>query len=305
MRADRVLLGFVAVLVGLGWLLVNLGLLPAHALRELWRYWPVLIILWGILLLLGRGDGGFGCLVGLVILALVATLVFDFSFLPFDDNQARETVVTDYELPLPEQEPALLQVNLFQGAGEMTLKEIPSSDELLVKAQVKTHAKASVDEKTDGDKAVVEIRDPDFSVNLRNRFSLWDVRLAQGIPLSLNIKTGAGQAEMDFRRLQVKNLEIDAGVGDMTIHLGTSGGDCEIEGGAANITFYVPQNVGLRLKLTSGIVNLDDGENNLVALGSREYESKNIDDKDVIVNIKVTMGAGAIKILPSTEKGLL
>lgn len=300
MRADRVILGLVVVLLGLGLLLFNLGLLPMQPLWELRRYWPVLLILWGILLLVGRGDGGYGCLVGLAVFTLVATIVYSFAFTPLNG----EVVFTDYELPLPG-EIGQLQLNLFQGAGELELKEIPAADDLLVKAKIRTHAKASIIETTEGEKMTVEIRDPGFSGSLRNRASLWDVRVAQGIPLSIRIRTGAAQAELDFRRLQVNNLEIKAGAGDLTLHLGASGGDYVIEGGAGSLTFYVPSNVGLRMKISGGLIDLDDGEEKLVSLGDREYESKNIEGKDVIVNIRITMGAGEINILPAAAKGML
>jgi len=71
MKADRIVLGIALLFIGIVWVLVNTGVIPARVAADWWRYWPLLLVLWGVLLLTGRGTGGLGCLVPLIIAVFV------------------------------------------------------------------------------------------------------------------------------------------------------------------------------------------------------------------------------------------
>jgi hypothetical protein len=80
MKADRIVLGLTLLLVGTIWVLVNIGVLPSHVAADLWRYWPLLLILWGLLILAGRGPGALGCLVPILLVIFVLSFFFAVPF---------------------------------------------------------------------------------------------------------------------------------------------------------------------------------------------------------------------------------
>ncbi len=78
------LLGLVLVIIGLFWLAKNLNLLPEHWLISYgWyfrQYWPVLVILGGIRILVRRAYPGLALILNLLIIfALIAALLYWFS----------------------------------------------------------------------------------------------------------------------------------------------------------------------------------------------------------------------------------
>lgn len=81
-----VLIGGIIVLVGLGLLLDNLGIVRIH---DVWRFWPVVLVIWGVSRLLesrsaaGYVWGGLVALVGAVFL-LDNFHILIFEFEPFD-----------------------------------------------------------------------------------------------------------------------------------------------------------------------------------------------------------------------------
>jgi hypothetical protein len=62
--------GLFLVFLGTVFLLTNLGLVPSSVWNELWKFWPVLIILLGLRLLGGRN------IISRIIIALVTLFVF-------------------------------------------------------------------------------------------------------------------------------------------------------------------------------------------------------------------------------------
>jgi hypothetical protein len=62
--------GILLVFLGMIFLLTNLGLVPSSVWGELWKFWPVLIILLGLRLLTGRN------IVSRIIIALITLFVF-------------------------------------------------------------------------------------------------------------------------------------------------------------------------------------------------------------------------------------
>jgi hypothetical protein len=62
--------GLFLVFLGIIFLLTNFGIVPSNVWDELWKFWPVLIILFGIQLLAGKNT------VSRTIIALLTLFVF-------------------------------------------------------------------------------------------------------------------------------------------------------------------------------------------------------------------------------------
>jgi hypothetical protein len=62
--------GLFLVFLGIVFLLTNLGLVPSSIWNELWKFWPVLVILLGLRLLAGRNT------ISRIIIALVTLFAF-------------------------------------------------------------------------------------------------------------------------------------------------------------------------------------------------------------------------------------
>lgn len=89
----------------------------------------------------------------------------------------------------------------------------------------------------------------DFSLN-EDSFYAWDLRLPTGLPMNLSVNMGAGEADLDLRGCDVRELSVDLGAGDTSIDLsGEWSNDltASINAGAGKLELKVPANVGVRL----------------------------------------------------------
>ena len=69
-HGNGILGGLFLVFLGIVFLLTNLGLLPSTIWNELWKFWPVLVILLGIRILAGRNA------ISRIIITLLTLFVF-------------------------------------------------------------------------------------------------------------------------------------------------------------------------------------------------------------------------------------
>ncbi len=87
-----------------------------------------------------------------------------------------------------------------------------------------------------------------------NRTNEWDLRLASGIPVDLDVELGVGQSELDLRDVDVRRFNALTGVGETTIDLSgvrSNNVTARIESGLGVLTVRVPSGVGVRVMTIS------------------------------------------------------
>ncbi len=73
-KAGDIIFALLLIFAGGMFLANNLGIIPWEIWTELWRYWPVLLILWGLRIVLGKSNGSRLLLGFLAFLAFVLIL---------------------------------------------------------------------------------------------------------------------------------------------------------------------------------------------------------------------------------------
>ena len=91
-------------------------------------------------------------------------------------------------------------------------------------------------------------------------------------------------------------MTIKAGAGEFTLWLGHYDTDIIIENGAGNITIYVPEETGVRLRTSGGLMSVKGDHARVISVGDRSYESDNLEQKAAIADIRITAGAGAVTL---------
>jgi hypothetical protein len=96
----------------------------------------------------------------------------------------------------------------------------------------------------------------DSHIRMLNSHNAWDLRFADDVPLNLDITVGAGQGDLDLRGLDVRDLTLNFGTGELTADLtgprksnliGT------IKGGIGSAKIRLPKDVGVSVHATGGI----------------------------------------------------
>ena len=129
--------------------------------------------------------------------------------------------------------------------------------------------------------------------NTRNE---WEIDLNEDVPLDLEVNFGAGKGVLDLRSLILESVDIDMGVGDLTVDLSGErdrGMDVVINGGIGSAVVYLPIDVGVRVKVDKGI-----GSVYARGLNKREHVYTNdvYEKSDVFLDISIDAGIGSIDL---------
>jgi len=125
----------------------------------------------------------------------------------------------------------------------------------------------------------------------------WEMKLANDIPLDLNIRCGAGENEVDLHELTLRSAEVHLGAGqvDMDLRIQPKKDvDVRIEGGVGEAKVRVPRDVAVVAEASGGIGEID-------VQGMRKDGNRWISDAygkgGPTIRLTVKGGIGSIRIV--------
>ncbi len=126
---------------------------------------------------------------------------------------------------------------------------------------------------------------------------VWDVKLNDGIPMTLDLETGAGESRLDLRPLKVEEIRLKTGASSTEITLPAQAGKTRIKvtSGAASVVLRVPDGVAARIAVESGLAGITIDQNRFPRSGNG-YQSADYDRAVNSVDIKIETGVGAVEI---------
>ena len=147
-----------------------------------------------------------------------------------------------------------LEASIRMGAGQLRLEAV-GSDALNADFEYRPSSlkpEVSYDVASE-DPAVgtLSVRQPDQSDFLfSNAKNTWDLQLAQGVPLDLDVDLGAGEGRLILGGSGLRELKMNMGAGDTTIDFsGNWDHDVSayLQAGVGQITLRLPADVGVRV----------------------------------------------------------
>ena len=229
-------------------------------------FWPAVIILFGIWLLVGAtGRGRYA--------------------------SSGQTV----SIPLENARSA--RIKMDHGAGRLNVRSGAASTELLNGV-----FGAEVDYKSslNGDQLQVKLRNSaQFWGWFPGSGSLdWDVRLNQDIPLNLKIDSGASATILDLTDLKVVELDIDTGASSTEVTLPANAGSTlvDIDSGASSVKISIPTGVAARIRVKTGIASVNIDSNRFPPQGGGLYQSADYATAANRADITIDTGVGSVDI---------
>jgi len=266
MRRWSAVVGIILVLIGISAILqVVFGIG--------WIFWPLILIGAGLWLISGFSRGSPG------------HLPHEQASIPLEG--ARQATVT-----------------VRHGAGRLLIGGgLAAANDLLLAGTFGGGLDAS--RRREGDGLVVDMRVKDRDVShyifpwTRGWAGLldWDFTLATGVPLSLNLETGASESRLSLTNLQVRELRIKTGASSTTVDLPSSAGLTRVlvESGAAAVRLRVPQGVSASIQVRSALAGIHVDRSRFPQAGSG-YRSADYESAANKVEIFVETGVGSIDI---------
>ncbi len=262
------------LLIGLGVLLLlqNLNLLPAGLWAALAQLWPVLFILAGLDMLLGRRSRG-GIAAVLLIGGLLVAVALTWAAVRASQLPAGNAV----SLVQTTQEAQRLDVRLDFKAGELRLSGLGPSDHAM-EGQVQNGRGESVEQTyaVRGGTGRLLLRQTTNALLLpflgrRDSAARWEIRLSGELPVTLDVTTGASLTALDLSGLQLSELRLRTGVGQTEVSFPRRGATlAHVTAGVGGTTFTIPADPALpAVNFPSSIVPVNCSSDHAALLSRR------------------------------------
>jgi hypothetical protein len=268
MRSNRVFWSLLLILIGVLLLLSNLGLLPANVWSLIWPSFLVILGLWILFRRYFRGS----------------TAEPERISVPLEGAHKARVVVS-------------------HGAGRINIRGVADPGQLL-SGQFNGGADVRVDRSAG-------MLDVDLRADVGRGFDFafpwiwgpasaldWTFNLSPDVPLSLEMKTGASELNLDLTSLQLTDLRLETGASSSEITLPERAGMTRvfIEGGATSVKLRVPEGVAARVKTEGGLAEfkIDTSRFPKTAGG---YESSNFDGAENKVEIRAEVGLASVSVM--------
>jgi N-terminal domain of toast_rack, DUF2154 len=188
------------------------------------------------------------------------------------------------------------RVNLEMGAGEL---KVSGGAAKLVEAEFTYNAdrlKPTVEHHSSATEGEIRISQAETSGLSIGAMSRWDLRLNNGVVLDIIAKLGAGEADMQLGDLNLRNLEVGIGAGQVHVDLrGTPkrGYGVRINGGVGQTVVYLPRSVGISANAAGGLGSIS--VNGLEKRGERWINTGHENDP-IQITVDIKGGIGEIQV---------
>ncbi len=289
--------GLFLIFLGVVFLLFNYGALDWNFFGSFIDFWPVVLIVIGLGLILNRRFPiSFAFLVlGLVMLGMSIFLPPAsrpyFWVPPFYNSHNAVTRNFDYSLP--------------QGVNSGGVSIVGGGADISLGATSQGFAQGSITANNgepsiryDSGSARLSLALPKNVKFSPNSPDVLDLKLTDKLPLDLDINAGAVSAKMDFSKIKLNNLKLQLGAADVNMIFGQTGQKTKgtIKSGASSITLVVPKDVGLRINFSGALANIDfQGRSDLNKNGNT-YTSANFDSAASSVDMDMSVAVSSVRV---------
>ncbi len=280
--------GIFLIYVGIIFLLQSLGKLPWSLWGNLWHFWPVLIIIAGLAILLGPQKPWLTVL--LVFILLGASLGIAIRQNRSEPAQQTATTYTQIRAGLQN-----AQVALNFQAGRATLAGLASGAANLVEAGY-TEGSLTPDFRRNDSVGILNLRSVPEPPAHRQGTIDWAIKLTPDIPLTINMDTSASDINLDMSRLQVTQFDLQANAVQCKITVPSSGKtQTTVTANVANVEITVPAGVAARIDEKTSLTTLNIDQSRF-PLSNGVYVSPDFATATNQLNLKINCNVGMVRI---------
>jgi hypothetical protein len=270
--------------------------------------WPVLLILFGLELLIGRRNVWFGG--AIILIAFVAVLGAALWLTYSGAIPSAEPVSASPRqlVTIPLSGATSSDVTLQFGAGALQVGALPDDNSTdlaqasatlppgmrLNHKEVRNTTTANVQLLTEGGAPFAW----PFRGFSRNPGDVtMDVQLARKTPLTLQADVGAGQSDFDLTDLAIRSFVLHNGAGQATVHFPAQAGPttADIHSGAGQIILDVPAGVGAYIHGNNGLVSVKVSNDRFQKV-SDGYQTTDYQNATNRVDVVLNLGVGEVDV---------
>lgn len=243
MPSTRHLSALLLVAVGVLWLLIEVGFVPAALSLALFSWWPLLVIAAGLDLVVPAARRG-----PLPFIVYAAAIILVIGAFGGAGRQRQTVDVFQRDIPTGARS---LEVNL-ELANPRTVVAAANS-ERLIDANFSGLRPADVS-LTGEERLLLSVKPRRVAPGLLLSSGEWRMNLTPELPLTLTVNGGSGSSQLDLSHLDLARLQYLAGSGASNLLLPGNGRfyQAELRGGSGKLDVDVTAGASLDLKATTG-----------------------------------------------------
>jgi hypothetical protein len=283
--------GILLLFLGVIFLLQTLNILPWGLWEIMWGFWPVLIIIIGLGILLRRYNVWLVSLLVLAILgACLGIAIWQYGASPS---------IKSYSEPLGDMERAQIEVDF--AAGNITIGSLPPSSPNFVEAESgvrNSHGSMNVDFHQQDSEGRLYLSTERVNQPFWGGDGIrWELNFTINIPLTLNIKSAASDMELTLSELKVTELRLDIDAGNCKVTVPSAAGttDIKIEVDVANVELTIPDEVAAKIWADIDLSAFDVDESRFPKQGDY-YISDNFDTAQNRIYLEINCDVGRVQV---------
>lgn len=291
------------IIAGIVLLLNQAGRLPWGIWGTLWRFWPLMLILVGIEVLIGISRSTVVYVAGLIIAAaLIVGAVLLAVYLgqrPLGEgtpasSEAFVEALHDADRAKIQLKFAIgnLRIGALQDSPNLVEGEIEYS-RYSRRASRGFRDRAGVLEfSLKGQSGPLPVWIPGSSAGEN-----WDLRFATRLPLELEVHAGAADLQLDLSQLEVTLLDVEGGAGRTHVTFPAQAGftQATVSTGVGQITVEIPDSVGARVRIDKALSSIRVENPRLLRSGDG-YVSADYDTAQHRLDLEIESALGAVVI---------
>ena len=297
----------ILIFLGAVFLLQNTGYLPPNFWLNLWKLWPLVLVLVGIELLLSHRVS-WVALAGVTAVVLCIGAIAMSTGVPTSIGGGGQSISTTAQTDLGGARQAAVTVRF--GAGQLLLGPIeqPQPNALASMTyqgppQLAPQPRYSVANAGVGQLEYQSTnRDgPGFLpfIDGRSDTAHMQLNLTPAVPIgSLTIQTGATDARLDLSNLHVASLDMSIGAATAWVRFPEAAGltTAHISGGASTITLEVPDGVAAQIQHQGGLSTLNVDQSRFPHVSESMFRSPDYDTATNKVDLVIETGVTTISV---------
>jgi hypothetical protein len=317
MKLDRIMWGIVLLFIGGVLLLENFNIIEFYW-GNVWRFWPIFLIIAGVNILFNRNKSQIGGIVSIAVLVVTLGVLFYKGQQPREhsnwsdrimhhndqdsdddednDNENSHYESLDFSHPFTDPAGARTVLNISGGGTSFDLKGPTDS---LITAHV---------EKKAGNFTLETLKDDSLTtVNFKMKGkSNWNVgdgsndvdfRLNTNPVWEVHMNMGAGEVDFDLSSYKVRSFNFDGGAAALDIKIGEllPVTDVNVKTGVADVKINVPDASGCRIKAKTGLSSKDFVGFTKLADGTYETSNFKTSAKKIFINLDGGLSSFEVK----------
>lgn len=289
---DRLFWGLLLVLIGVLIILNNFQIVSVNW-GNLWRLWPMIIIVAGLSMLSLKGWL-WRVVTTIAIIGSMAVIVWAAVF-----QQGNFQGIVDIQKTVTQKISSDIQraeISLKAGAGSINIDS--SNQTEIVNAELNSNLTKleQTNSAVNGTQKInLSMKSVNYSwaTNIKND---WNIYLTRDLPLSLSVDAGASSTKIDLSKAKLDNLDVNAGASNLDIKLGDrrDSVSLDIDAGASSIKLSLPKNSGVYMKVDGGLNSKNMAD--LVSAGDSVYKSNDYDQAKQKINIVSKVGLSSLTV---------